>query len=55
MAIEYDHFAIPVTTALNSDRIGSDWLSGTASDWLRQVTQNDFGRHCKYSYFQCEW
>ncbi len=29
-------------------------LCKIAFHWPRPVTQNDFGRHCKHGYFQCE-
>ncbi len=43
-------------TGLNIDMIhviGSRWLSRTAFDWPKPVSQNDFGHHCKHCYFQC--
>ncbi len=39
---------------LNNGFIGSSWLVATAFDWLRQVTQNNFGCYCRQrprSYF----
>ena len=38
--VECNNHMVTVTTALNSDVIGSGWLSGTAFDWSRQVSQN---------------
>ncbi len=35
----YDHFAITLTTARNSSMIGFGWLTGTAFDWPRPVTE----------------
>lgn len=43
----YNHFAIPVMTALDSGMIGSSSLAGLAVDWPRPVTQKDSDRHCK--------
>ncbi len=45
--VHYFAMTVRTTTMWNSDMIGSGWLSRTAFDWPRPVTQNDFGSHCK--------
>ncbi len=40
----YMYLTITVTTALNSDMIGSGSLAGLAFDWPRPGTQKDFDR-----------